>query len=205
MQDVNLIPPYRRDQKSRRRRLRFWCKMSLAYLLLLGSVLGTAHAVWAGDGNTLAKRQKTMEDRVDQMQRSIVTLRKQLALCREQLQANDTLLHQPDWSRLLHLTAEAQGEDIVLQRCGLVTLNTRDVSVVETVLQERNTAPTDAVLRDPNYEFKLSGFAREQTAVSLFVLRLERLALFDIVRLDKSRRETFLGKPAVAFTVVCRM
>jgi hypothetical protein len=205
MKDINLIPERRRIRKRYQRKLHQWTQWMVVYLFCLGTALGSAYAMWAGDDAVLAKKLENTEARMERTQDTILKLRKQFALCQAQLQTNQTLEHQPDWSRLMLLIAESMGEEVTLQTCRLVTLDDQEKNVLEVMRNPEQTVPTDTILMDRDYHLHLAGFARAQTAVSLFVLRLERLELFSSVRLDKSRSQTFLGGPAVAFTIECKI
>jgi hypothetical protein len=61
------------------------------------------------------------------------------------------------------------------------------------------------VLAQRRYGLKLSGFGRTQTSVSQFVLRLERIGIFESVRLLNSYRQAFLNDQAIAFSLECRI
>jgi Tfp pilus assembly protein PilN len=205
MSDINLIPERRRQRKRYQRRLHLWVQLGVVYLLCLGTALGSAYAMWAGDDAVMAKKLENAETRIERTQDTILKLRKQYALCRAQLLTHQALDDQPDWSRLMLLMAEAMDHQITLQTCRLVTLDDQERDVLELVRDPEAAVPTDTILMNRDYHLHLSGFARAQTAVSLFVLRLERLELFTSVRLEKSRRQTFLGAPAVAFTIECKI
>ena len=203
MSDINLIPEKRRIRKRYQRKLRLWLRISGIYIACLGCMLGSAYAMWAGDDAVLNKKLDSTEARIERTQDSLIKLRKQLALCRSQLHTNQVIRHQPDWSRLLLLIAEAMGEEVTLKSARLITLNKQQQNVVDQFRSNTESNSTDSLLTERDYHLQFTGFSRTQTAVSLFVLRLERLELFTSVRLDKSRRQAFLDEPAVAFTIDC--
>lgn len=205
MSDINLIPERRRVQKRYQRKLHQWMRFGLVYLICLGTALGSAYAMWAGDDAALTKKLENAEARIERSQDTILKLRKQFTLCQAQLQTNETLDHQPDWSRLMLLIAEAMGDEVTLQACRLVTLDDEAKNVLDVVRNPEATVPTDTILMNRDYRLHLTGYSRTQTAVSLFVLRLERLDLFSSVRLSKSRSQAFLGGSAVAFTIECEI
>lgn len=205
MSDINLIPGYRRAQQQFRHKMRWWLRVGGGYGVTLMVVLGSAYAVWAGDGDVLAKKLTDTEARIERTQDSIFKLRKQLALCHTQLQTNEILRNQPDWSRLLLVIGEAVGEEVALNTCMLSTLDDKQGQIMEATGVKAGDVSNEVILQERQYKLKISGYSRTQTAVSLFVLRLERLELFSSVRLEKSRRQEFLGEPAVAFAIECDM
>jgi len=52
---------------------------------------------------------------------------------------------------------------------------------------------------------ELGGFAKAQSDVSGYVLRLENLGLFEKVKLVKTNREMYLGQEAVSFRLECTL
>ncbi len=205
MSDINLIPERRRARKRYQRKFHRWMHYGLVYLICLGTALGSAYAMWAGDDVALTKKLENVEARIERTQDTIHKLRQQFTLCQAQLQTNETLDHQPDWSRLMLLIAEGMRDEVTLQVCRLVTLDDQEKSVLDAVRNPEATVATDTILMNRDYRLHLTGYSRTQTAVSLFVLRLERLDLFSSVRLSKSRSQAFLGGAAVAFTIECEI
>lgn len=205
MNDINLIPEKRRTRKRHQRKRRLWLRICAIYIGCLGCMLGSAYAMWTGDDEALTKKLENTEILIEQGRESQIALRKQLALCRGQLHINDTIQHQPDWSRLLLLIGEAVGEEVALTTCQLVTLDDQNKNVIEQLGGDDEATSAETLLTKRDYRLRILGFARTQTAVSLFVLRLERLELFNSVRLGKSRRQDFLGEQAIAFTIQCEI
>jgi hypothetical protein len=71
-------------------------------------------------------------------------------------------------------------------------------------VEKKEAGPAPPISRQP-YTLTLRGLGRTQSAVSQFVLRLEKLGPFDRVKLIDTRREPFLENEAFAFHVECDM
>ena len=200
MRDVNLIPSQRVQNKRRKARLRLWASIMAVYFASMALCLSSAYAMWNQDEEAASKLNHTI-DRVGKYSHTIIELKKLLAQTRSALQTTWAIHGQPDWSQLLQIISAELGDQVVLDHCELSSLNANGYKLDVTV-PEKLTA--DDLLGERQYALRLSGLACEQNAVSQFVLRLEGLQLFDSVRLEKSRRQTFMEQPAVAFTIECR-
>ena len=204
MSDVNLIPPQRVLQKRRKARLGLWTVVCGVYLAGVSFALSLAFYVWGGSNGDRAAELRSTTDRIKQYSASIMETRKDLAQSRLKLRTAKTVGRQPDWSTLLQVVAETLGDDIVLDQCRLTTLDREEKDLAKLV-SEAATPPSDGdILADRRYALRLSGFSQNQSSVSLFVLRLERLCVFESVRLEKSRSQAFLSGLASAFSVECR-
>jgi hypothetical protein len=121
--------------------------------------------------------------------------------------------HQPDWSVLLGLLAQSLGEEIVLTSCKLESQPpTPDAPAPMPRPGAAAPAPEStaaaAALREPGarrYTLQISGIGRTQSSVSQFVLRLERLGLFERVTILKTARELFGEHDSIGFRLEATM
>ena len=205
MGNVNLIPANRLAKKRRKARLRSWAVICGAYLLLLVMVALSVKVFSAQGGSSVEQERRSTEQTIQEYDSAIVQIQGKLAQAAEELRINKAILNQPDWSKLLALLADELGHDVVLNHCGLVALKSDEREVVGSPIDRRTSPPAGVVLAQRRYGLKLSGFGRTQTSVSQFVLRLERIGIFESVRLMNSYRQAFLNDQAIAFSLECRI
>ncbi|MHC4293955.1 MAG: PilN domain-containing protein [Planctomycetota bacterium] len=200
---VNLIPRDRLRKKYRKAHLRTWIVLCAAYALILGAALGAFYVLWGNhNAEELKGKREATENQIEDSKLTINKLREDLSDTRFALEASKAMGNQPDWSTLLCLLAHQLGDDIVLEGCELSPLEAGDAGTdISTILA--NLSNKDVPLGQRRYRVKLSGFGRTQTAVSQFVLRLERIEFFDEVKTIRSNRQSFRTAKAVAFQVEC--
>jgi Tfp pilus assembly protein PilN len=202
MNDVNLIPAARLASKRRMARLRIWAVICGAYLTLLTVVLLCTHTVCRGNG-AVAKELKSAEQRVQRYNAMIIGLREELAKTRMALEMSRAISSQPDWSKLLTLLSDQLGEEVVLNNCQLVVTDKDGKEAPGHLQKSFSASGAGTPLAERRHKLELSGFGRTQSSVSRFVLRLEKIGVFDSVRLINSYRQPFLNDQAVAFSVQC--
>jgi len=159
------------------------------------------HRIWSGGQSALAHEISKTGLQVMKSNRAIMALAPELADAQRKLESSRAIGKQPDWSVLLALLAESLGQEVVLDRCELAAAG---APIGGGPL--RTPSGGDKPARpegDGRFVFRLSGFGRSQMAVSQFALRLERIGLFDQVRLIKTDRRPFLSGKAVAFRLEC--
>lgn len=205
MPDVNLIPPERLVQKHRKARLSRWAAICGAYLAILSFALSVAYFLCGGIPTSVADSLRSTTDKIKEYNQSMIDLRKDLATGRVRLQTVRAIQCQPDWSTLLRAISEAMDQDMVLDKCRLVTLDPNNRDLLDRSSDKAAPQYAGAILGDRRYDLKISGFSLTQSSVSLFVLRLEQLGIFESVRLAKSRKQAFLGGLATAFSIECRI
>ncbi|MBM4025365.1 MAG: PilN domain-containing protein [Planctomycetes bacterium] len=204
MGDVNLIPAGRLIARRRRTRLFLWATICGMYALLLGAGALTFRVVRADEERSTAEQLDSLAGQIEQDNRAMVDLRRQLAETNTALDAAQALHDRADWSKLLTGLSAQLGDEIVLSRCQLTTL-TADNKVVNADAGGTLAAlPLGAFLTECRHLMVLHGFGKSQESVSQFVLRLEGSGAFDLVRLMNRSRQTFLTGEAVAFVVECR-
>lgn len=202
MNDVNLIPAGRLASKRRMARLRIWAVMCGAYLTLVTLASLSAHVICGGDG-AVAEELKSIERRVQQYNAGIIELRAELAKTRAALEMSRAISSQPDWSKLLVLLSDQLGEEVVLNNCQLIATNKNGKEGTGHLQESSSSLAAGMPLAERRHKLELSGFGRRQSSVSQFVLRLEKIGVFDSVRLINSYRQPFLNDQAVAFSVEC--
>lgn len=202
MNDVNLIPADRLASKRRMARLRTWAVMCGAYLTLLAAALLCAHAICRGDGVVVEELNST-EQRVQRYNAVIIELREELAKTTTALEMSRAISNQPDWSKLLVLLGDQLGEEVVLNNCQLVAVNEDGKNETGHLQESSSFLAASTSLAERRHKLEISGFGKTQSSVSRFVLRLEKIGIFDSVRLINSYRQPFLNGQAVAFGVEC--
>jgi Tfp pilus assembly protein PilN len=198
---INLIPLPRLEVMARRRRVHRWLAAAGAYavILIVGYTMCVASAGSDVDA-TGAALEKTNR-RIDDLNRALESLRPQLAEAQTKLVVARTVGDQPDWSLLLTVISSTLDEEIVLNNARL------DMSDATIAAGRQSGAPTSRPSTDPGAKFTvgLQGFARSQAAVTQFVLRLERLGLFDRVEMMNSSRQPFGSADATGFRIECEL
>ena len=205
MSDVNLIPAGRLLARRRKGRIYVWAALGGLYACLIAAGSVTFHVAHAGEARSQSRQLEAVNQQIEQDNRAMLGLRRQLAETATALGTTRAIRGQPDWSQLLTGLAGQLGEEIVLSRCQLTTL-TADKKVVTA--EESGWVPAlplGVFLNGCRHTLLLNGYGKSQESVSRFVLRLEGSGAFDLVRLVNSSRQTFLKGEAVAFSVECHM
>jgi hypothetical protein len=201
------MPAPRRQAKACRARVRQWLAVGMAFVGMLVMICITCHRTWGVGPDPLADEIRQTTDRIAASGTTISELQRQLVASRWKLDTFRGVGQQPDWSVLLTLLADGLGDEVVLKSCELDEI----VIPVERTAGERGGPQivTTSRLEDKAgrmaFVLRVAGFGRSQTAVSLFVLRLERSDMFDNVRIVSTIREPFLNAKATAFRLECRL
>lgn len=174
------------------------------YLISLTVLALSAHAFWRDTDDSVIDELSFIEQRIQGYHSKISEVQKMLAQVKVKREANKAISCLPDWTKLLILIGNELEEEIVLENCQLATTskNGADVTNIE---QDLLSSSSNAYLTEQQYKLELSGFGRTHTSVSQFVLRLERMQMFDSVECANSRRQTFLNSEAVSFNIECRI
>ena len=207
MNGVNFIPRQRRQASARRARLRAWTIGAAAYALLCVVAIAVSGTIDVAEDPAVAMDLAQLPAQIDSSQRSLTTLKAQLAEAQAKLDAARAVAHQPDWSVLLGLLAQSVGDDIVLTTCRLEAEHTSDRTATRPpgsgvgrgADAGASAAPAPAVGPGSRFTLELAGLGRTQAAVSQFVLRLERLGLFERVTIVKTGREVFGEHESIGF------
>jgi Tfp pilus assembly protein PilN len=195
---VNLIPHRRRHAAAARHRARRWCWAVAGYAaaLLAGYVFCAAVVTMRSDdkGALLDKTNRQIED----LNHATASLTPQLAEAHTKLSVARTVGDQPDWSLLLAIISSTIDDDIVLSSTKLEPAADDAPVPRGQPLKSNESAPQPAMLR-----LSLQGLGRSQAAVTQFVLRLERLGLFERIDLAKSARQNVGNADANVFRIEC--
>lgn len=197
MSCVNLIPARRIDCRRRAARVRLWLSGVPVFASLLVAVYGSLRTTWDTDTESLRESISAADLAITSLDAGIASHR--ASIHREQvlLKAYKAVGEQPDWGVLLYLLASRLGEDAVLNNL-----------VLEPLPGARAGGKAVEGARPGRFRLTLFGMARDQEAVSAFVLALEGDAgaqLFDQVRLLESKRVSLSGKDAVSFRIECML
>jgi Tfp pilus assembly protein PilN len=197
MNGVNLIPAKRREAKAQKVRLRKWTLTLAAYLvvLLAGYFLLDRYAL----GNTQALRSQSKKA-ITELGRSrqlTQALNHELGQTGKKLQTAQEISGQPDWGTMLAILAQNTTENLVLNSCRMDRAQPVDNA---PKAGDAKTGPVELPV-----VLELGGFAKAQSDVSGYVLRLEKLGLFEKVKLVKTNRELYLNQEAVSFQLQCTL
>lgn len=202
---INLIPQPRLQMMARRTRVHRWLAAAGAYavILIVGYTMCVASAGSDVDA-TGAALEKTNR-KIDELNRAVESLRPQLTEAQAKLAVARTVGDQPDWSLLLSVISSTLDEEIVLNNARLTTSDASSSN--RQVAAAAAAPPTSRPSGDADAKFTvaLQGFAKSQAAVTQFVLRLERLGLFDRVEMMNSSRQPFGNGDATGFRIECEL
>ena len=190
---VNLIPSPKRLAIQRRRRTRCWVAACVVYILTIAAVYLSCRLRWGGNDLRADEMTRISAD-IQRFSGQRTAVKGAVAALRAKINANNAVGQQPDWSILLALLAKNLGSEVVLKHCEL------DL--------DRKGRSDDAAEQDSRrrqFVLEVHGLGRTQTAVSAFVLRLEKAGLFDQVKLVRTSREDFMSGKAVAFQLACTL
>ena len=198
---VNLIPTGYREAQQRRRRTRAWFTIFGGYAIILAvAYVGAASALGDG-GSTLADLARTTQQ-VEELSRCANMLKIQLRDAQLKLGVARTVGDQPDWSLLLAILGKLSDDQIVLRSCRL------EILAESRILLPAGPKPASqpAAPNGPTkFTLTLTGLGKAQADVTNFVLRLEKLGLFDRVDLLQSLREPVANGEATAFKIECAL
>lgn len=212
MECVNLIPAPRREAKTRRTHLRALTVGLAVYVSVMLAAYGVCYALSDGDTEATFREMRHIAAKARISGKEIRSLRAAIAETEKELTATRAVARHPDWSLLLTVLAGTVAEEIVLQRCVLNPVEGKESEPGDVEERPSSEGQEEADGRDAlaerlkrSYRLEVGGFARTQAAVSHFVLRLEKIHLFDHVKLIKTNRQVFRNKQAVAFQLECSL
>jgi len=214
VQPVNLIPAPRREARARRAHLRLLTVGLTAYAVFLLAGYVMCYAFSDEETEAAFRDMRDVAARARQSDEEMRSLRAEIAQAKRELAAAQAVARHPDWSLLLAILTHAVPEEVVLRRCMLAPVEEPDRekggsqdSAGGLWSRQDGADPPGALAASLNrsYRLEVGGFARTQAAVSSFVLRLEKIGLFDQVKLIKTSRRVFLEGQAVAFELECSL
>ena len=198
MDCVDLIPAGRREAKARRARVRRWA-IALAVYLSVAMIGYIACYVSADNDDEATRLKQEVAERIRASRREVQSLRSEIDDVSRKLAIAHAVGKHPDWSLLLATVSDLMAGEVMLGRCSLTP-------VAPAEGRDQPGSGEDTTLeasRPKGFLLALDGLATTQTAVSQFVLRLEKTKLFAKVRLIKTYRQEFLGGRVAAFQLEC--
>jgi len=172
-----------------------------AYGVLLLIACMIFRATGGGPPDALAEEITRTDARIRTSDRTLKNLQGELAAEQWKLDSCRAVGKQPDWGVLLRLLAEKLSHEVVLKQCQLV--RAEDTPPPATAAAAPEQAYAQGGAGGGRFVLVVNGLGRSHTAVSQFVLRLEKIGLFDRVTLIKTSRESFVKGQAVAFQLEC--
>lgn len=211
VQRVNLIPAPRREARARRAHLRLLTVVLTAYGVLVAAGYVACYALSDEETEAAFREMHEVAARAKDSDQEIRSLHTTITETQRELAAARAVARHPDWSLLLTLMADSVPDEVVLRRCVLAPVRREDRGDGDpqddgTDSSEKGSQDSQAILMESlnrSYRLQVGGFAMTQGAVSHFVLRLEKIGLFDQVKLIKTNRQLFLNGQAVAFELEC--
>jgi Tfp pilus assembly protein PilN len=192
MMTINLLPNRRQVRLQQRRRMRTWGIGVGVYTGVLGAVFAGAYMIRPPGPETINRQLASAELQIQDSVRVIATLQAEMKDTERTLTTMQRIGPKPDWSVALAEFGATAGEDIVI---GDITMRQRKRSA--SAGGSRIDEPSDAVT------LRVSGYGRNQRAVTDFLMALNQSGLIDSTKLLKSEREPLFGGYAAAFIVEC--
>lgn len=204
MMGINLIPAHRLLAMQRRIRVRLWMRIDSICICVLLIICAVAMPLFDQSATSVADELVFLDKKATGMNRSISALLPELSEVKLTLDASRAMQKQPDWSVLLALLANLQGDQIVMRNVQTKPMGGGHVAAggSEVVSAEEISAAGD---NRSGYKLVLGGMGKTQNAISQFVLRLEQCGLFERVRVIMTNREGFMSDHAVSFELLCTM
>lgn len=197
---VNLVPASRRKAMHLRARLRRWVLIVPCYAALVVAGSLAYVTVMANDREDLGATLDKTGRHVEELTRTLTSLRPQLVEVRTRLAVARIVGQQPDWSELMSLIGRAMDDEMVLSGAS-VEANANGDDANNGARQGQVNGSTR--LSGTGLVLTLRGFAPSQPSVAQFILRLERLGLFDRVTLLHSARQQIEAGEVTAFRAEC--
>jgi hypothetical protein len=208
MQSVNLLPQPRQLAAAARNRAQRWCWGAAGYAALLLMAYAACAAIVHVDADDKSPVLEKTTRQIEELNSATAALKPQLAEAHTKLAVARTVGDQPDWSLLLAIISSTIDDDVVLRSTKLEVADAL-VMVQPQVPPARANAteakPDSAENQPTMLRLTLHGMGRSQAAVAQFVLRLERLGLFERVDLVNSTRQSVGTIDAHVFRIDCML
>jgi len=185
--------------------MRGWCVVCCAYTTSVLIACLIAYFIWHGSNHVqIATMLDQVRADIDTGREMIEEIQSEYKNSQLNLRANLELKEDPDWSLMLSLLANTLGEQLVLRECRIETLTSPgndkpgqpDQAAAETI---------DTIWPRRRFRLTIRGSGRSQADVSNLVLRLERMELFEEVKLVDTSLEPFLVGKAISFRIECSL
>jgi Tfp pilus assembly protein PilN len=209
---INLLPASRRMALSRRRRIRTWTMVLVAYGVAIAGVWG-----WWTLGRRISSDEESVANQLAAVNKDIEEHRAQqagvsggIAAARRKLDGAKAVGHHPDWSVLLDRLADIGAPPnpvVVFER---VELHPRPVPAVAQDPKLKGQTAANEVPDCLGYALSLEGLANSQMDVFSYARSLQGLQLFESVSIEWTRPRDSIAPDApgphlVAFQISCTL
>lgn len=196
---IDLTPAYWRKRKQQQAIVRRCALGTAAYSLLMLACCILLRVVWGHGDPAITDSLAKIRIEIDSTRRITGDIQAAVEESERLLKANLQVREHPDWSLLLGLLAKNVGDNLVLRACELEEVTVRQAGS-STAIPIANPGPSS---NEGKYRLAIRGLGQSQAAVAEFTLRLERIGLFDEVKLVDTSLEPFLAQKAIAFRLEC--
>lgn len=206
MPAINLIPTRRRHAKRVQARLHAWLVIVIGcgVALTIGCLALRARV----PATTMTDQERArVESQIVDINFSLANLFKAAARTEQSRAAVESLLEQPDWSLLLQIIASRANDRAVLRAIRLTPMkDSPPLNNIAVANQPRPKAALGTPLNLPNrFSVEIHGLCKVPGDISLFVSDLEKLGLFQKVKLVRTGREPFLDGVVSSFDLECAL
>jgi hypothetical protein len=203
LRPVNLVPAPRRYASAARKRAYRWCWGVGIYASLLLTAFVACSAVVSGEADDKSPMIEKTTRQIDELTNAANAIRPQLTEAQTRLTVARTVGDQPDWSLLLAILSSTVDDNIVLTNTKLDVAAETQATPKPAARASSKTETASAPAQPTILKLTLQGMGRSPAAVTQFVLRIERLGLFERVELARSSRQTVGSIDANVFRVEC--
>lgn len=174
----------------------------VAYAMVLMAAYLATLGVMSGRSSTDAEQLERCQQQTAQLRLEHQKLMPELSEMQKKVAAALAVSAQPDWSILFDALAAVLGEAAVLQEVELLPLEESSGGAAATVTVASGAGGGGGVTGG-RYVLRLRGLGKTQQAVAGFVLALERLGVFESVRLMQTAQQVYQETEAVSFRAEC--
>ncbi len=182
MSSSNLMSAATRTRLLKHDRRHLWMGCLGGYFALLGVGAVLTAITLRAEVTVAPATVITAEQQAAKKDEKLSSIKAQLAAMQVKAATDKAIGQHPDWSILLGILAQARGE----------TIDMSMVSIAPAVLPggtKRTTA------RPTRYALRIGGLAADHASLTSFILRIEKLSIFDKVVLSDNRMVTSTNGP----------
>lgn len=207
MIEVNLCPEYRKLRRRRQQHLRKVVGVTSGYLLLLGIVYA-CFAIMGGSDERIVQRQlEALNKEYAEVEGKVKTLVPALRENKMTLEASRAVSVHPNWGTLLRLLTTEMNGKVALRGVEVTGVKRNSDQQQQNIRRAgvpvSTSKPERADDSAKSYDINMSGYALTQQDVTDYVLKLERLMLFDRVILVETKRQILGSGEVFAFVIRC--
>lgn len=196
MISINLMPARRQEERMKCAYIQRWIAGGVAYCFVVLIVCVAVRLTAVTPNRDREYDLDEARQSVHSLNVAIQAIEAELEQGQSMLAATQDLANNPDWGLLLGFVGKLVSGDLVLREYQL-----------EDAVQAGVINPAADVQGRPggSFQFVVKGWGRTQAAVTDFTLKLERIGLFENVKLLDSNLQPVGSSSAVSFTVQCIM